>query len=129
MESYIQLTPLNNYLSNCVVKLRMKLLTPNLPLGNCVTKLHAHIPSVFGGMLTDPKNLWGILEMKCSHLWAFCFPKFTISFKKFSLMILGGYLLDTHGAISWEEMKKIHQFLSHVPPSAVGITPIGLALA
>ncbi len=40
MESYIQFTPLNNYLSNCVIKLRMKLLTPNLPLSNCVIKLH-----------------------------------------------------------------------------------------
>jgi len=40
MESYIQLTPLNNYLSNYVIKLRMKLLTPNLPLSNCVIELH-----------------------------------------------------------------------------------------
>jgi hypothetical protein len=40
MESYIPLTPLNNYLSNCVIKLHMKLLTPNLPLSNCVIKLH-----------------------------------------------------------------------------------------
>jgi hypothetical protein len=40
MESYIQLTPLNNYLSNCVIKLHMKLFTPNLPLNNCVIKLH-----------------------------------------------------------------------------------------
>jgi len=40
MESYIQLTPLNNYLSNCVIKLHMKLLTPNLPLSSCVIKLH-----------------------------------------------------------------------------------------
>jgi hypothetical protein len=42
-------------------------------------------------------------------------------------MILGGYLLDTRGAISWEKMKNFHRFLSHVPASAVGITPIGLA--
>jgi len=40
MESYIQLTLLNNYLSNCVIKLHMKLFTPNLPLNNCVIKLH-----------------------------------------------------------------------------------------
>jgi hypothetical protein len=43
MESYIQLTPLNNYLSNCVIKLHMKLLTPNLPLSNCVIKLHTKL--------------------------------------------------------------------------------------
>jgi len=45
MESYIQLTPLNNYLSNCVIKLHMKLLTPNLPLSNCVIKLHTELHS------------------------------------------------------------------------------------
>jgi len=33
------LTP-NLPLSNCVIKLHMKLLTSNLPLGNCVIKLH-----------------------------------------------------------------------------------------
>jgi hypothetical protein len=43
MESYIQLTPLNNYLSNYVIKLPMKLLTPNLPLSNCVIKLHTKL--------------------------------------------------------------------------------------
>ncbi len=43
MESYIQLTPLNNYLSNCVIKLHMKLLTPNLPLSNYVIKLHTKL--------------------------------------------------------------------------------------
>jgi len=43
MESYIQLTPLNNYLSNCVIKLHMKLLTPNLPLSNCVIKLNTKL--------------------------------------------------------------------------------------
>jgi hypothetical protein len=50
MESYIQLTPLNNYLSNCVIKLPMKLLTPNLPLSNCVIKLHIklHAPYIWG---------------------------------------------------------------------------------
>jgi hypothetical protein len=40
MESYIQFTPLNNYVSNCVIKLHMNLITPNLPLNNCVIKLH-----------------------------------------------------------------------------------------
>jgi len=43
MESYIQLTPSNNYLNNCVIKLHMKLLTPNLPLSNCVIKLHNQV--------------------------------------------------------------------------------------
>jgi hypothetical protein len=47
MDSYIQLTSLNNYLSNYVIKLPMKLLTPNLPPSNCViklyTKLHVHL--------------------------------------------------------------------------------------
>jgi hypothetical protein len=43
MEFYIQLTPLNNYSSNCVIKLPMKLLTPNLPLSNCVIKLHTEL--------------------------------------------------------------------------------------
>jgi hypothetical protein len=45
MEFYIQLTPLNNYSSNYVIKLPMKLLTPNLPLSNCVIKLHTKLQS------------------------------------------------------------------------------------
>jgi len=36
-------SPLNNYSSNCVIKLPMKLLTPNLPLSNCVIKLHTKL--------------------------------------------------------------------------------------
>jgi hypothetical protein len=43
MEFYIQLTPLNNYSSNYVIKLPMKLLTPNLPLSNSVIKLHTKL--------------------------------------------------------------------------------------
>jgi hypothetical protein len=53
MESYIQLTPLNNYLSNCVIKLHMKLLTPNLPLSNCVIKLHIKLHTQLTSLVTD----------------------------------------------------------------------------
>jgi len=61
MEFYIQLTPLNNYSSNCVIKLPMKLLTPNLPLSNCVIKLHTKLQSQTG-LYTTVSSLLGQLD-------------------------------------------------------------------
>jgi len=40
---------------NCVIKLPMKLLTPNLPLSNCVIKLHTKLQAhIFRG--SQPKK-------------------------------------------------------------------------
>jgi hypothetical protein len=67
MESYIQLTPLNNYLSNCVIKLPMKLLTPNLPLNNCVIKLHTKLQTLLYmraqlGMMLHWFSIFGVIS-------------------------------------------------------------------
>jgi len=50
MESYIQLTPLNNYLSNCVIKLLIKL---QLHVTKIMSTLALHIQKAKQRLLCD----------------------------------------------------------------------------